>query len=186
MSTDTNQFTLLAILILAVLTVIIIFKWSAIRQSWLDLKLCFCLNRLGLKQIVNFRCPDGLGGHFIIDRLLMRPDGFSVIVFMKYPGIIFCSENIDEWSQVLEGKSYKFKNPLVHLEYQVNAVSACAPGIAVNGYLFFDHQAIFPKGHPDRVIQLDTIPQQLKRDKQASADASVESAWEKICSLATE
>ena len=99
---------------------------------------------------------------------------------MRYPGIIFCADNIDEWSQVLEGKSYKFKNPLVDLDYQVNAVSACIPGVPVDGYLFFDHQALFPKGYPERVIQLNTIPQSLKRNKHASVEAAVEFAWETI------
>ena len=182
---DVNQYALLAVLILAVLAIVIVLKRGAIRRSWLNIKTRFCLNRLGLKRLSNFSCPDGLGDHFVIDRLLMRPDGISVIVFKQYPGIIFCADNIDEWSQILEGKSYKFKNPLVDLEYQVNAVSACIPGVPVNGYLFFDHQALFPKGHPERVIQLDSIPQSLKRDKHASAETSVESAWEKLRSLIT-
>ena len=182
---DINQYVLLVVLFLAVFAIVIILNRGAIRQSWLNIKTRSCLNRLGLKNISNFRCPDGLGDNFVIDRLLMRPDGISVIVFKQYPGIIFCADNIDEWSQILEGKSYKFKNPLVDLEYQVNAVSACIPGVPVNGYLFFDHQALFPKGHPERVIQLDSIPQSLKRDKHASAETSVESAWEKLRSLIT-
>lgn len=182
---DANQYALLSALILATLVFVVVLKRRAIRQSWLNIKTRFCLNRLGLKHISNFRCPDGLGDHFIIDRLLMRPDGISVIVFKQYPGIIFCADNIDEWSQILEGKSYKFKNPLIDLEHQVNAVSACIPGVAVNGYLFFDHQAFFPKGHPERVIQLNTIPQSLKKDKRAPTENSVEPAWEKLRSLIT-
>jgi len=182
---DINQYALLVVLFLAVFAIVIILNRGAIRQSWLNIKTRSCLNRLGLKNISNFRCPDGLGDNFVIDRLLMRPDGISVIVFKQYPGIIFCADNIDEWSQILEGKSYKFKNPLIDLEHQVNAVSACIPGVPVNGYLFFDHQALFPKGHPERVIQLNSIPQSLKRDKRASVETSIKSAWEKLCSLIT-
>jgi hypothetical protein len=177
---DVNQYVLLAALILMIFAIVIILKRGTIRQSWLNIKTRFYLNRLGLKHISNFRCPDGLGEYFIIDRLLMRPDGISVIIFKQYAGTIFCADNIDEWSQILQGKSYKFKNPLIDLEYQVNAVSACIPGVPINGYLFFDHQAFFPKGHPQRVIQLNTIPQSLKRDKLATAVTSVESAWEKL------
>lgn len=180
MTNDVNQYALLAALILMMFAIVIVLKRGAIRQSWLNIKTRFCLNRLGFKQITGFMCPDGLGDHFIIDRLLMCPDSITVIVFMRYPGIIFCADNIDEWSQVLEGKSYKFKNPLVDLDHQVNAVSACIPGVPVNGYLFFDHQALFPKGYPERVIQLNTIPQSLKRNKHASVEAAVEFAWETI------
>ncbi len=183
MTNDVNQYALLSALILATLAFVVVLNRRVIRQLWLNIKTRFCLNRLGLKHISNFRCADGLGDYFIIDRLLMRPNGISVIVFKQYPGIIFCADNIDEWSQILEGKSYKFKNPLIDLECQINAVSACIPGVPVNGYLFFDHQAFFPKGHPERVIQLNTIPQSLKRDKRVSTENSVESAWEKLRGL---
>ncbi len=180
---DVNQYALLFALILVALALVVVLKRRTVRQSWLNIKTRFYLNRLGFKGISNFRCPDGLGDYFIIDRLLMRPDGISVIIFKQFSGVIFCADNIDEWSQILEGKSYKFKNPLIDLEHQVNAVSACIPGVPVNGYLFFDHQALFPKGHPERVIQLDTIPQSLKRDRHAATGTPIESAWEKLRSL---
>jgi len=182
-SNDVNQYALLIALVLAVLVLVIVLKRGAIRQLWLNIKTRFYLNRLGLKGISNFRCPDGLGDYFIIDRLLMSPDGISVIIFKQFSGIIFCADNIDEWSQILEGKSYKFKNPLIDLEHQVNAVSACIPGVPVNGYLFFDHHALFPKGHPERVIQIDTIPQSLKRGRHAATGTPIKSAWEKLRSL---
>jgi len=182
-SNDVNQYALLIALVLAVLILVIVLKRGAIRQLWLNIKTRFYLNRLGLKGISNFRCPDGLGDYFIIDRLLMCPDGISVIIFKQFSGVIFCADHIDEWSQILEGKSYKFKNPLIDLEHQVNAVSSCIPGVPVNGYLFFDHRALFPKGHPERVIQIDTIPQSLKRNRHAVTGTPIKSAWEKLRSL---
>jgi hypothetical protein len=84
---------------------------------------------------------------------------------------------------MLAGKSYRFKNPLIELDYQVKAVSACIPGVAVDGYLFFDTQAEFPKGHPDRVIRSDSIPEALKRNKHLKVQPSVESAWKKLLKL---
>ena len=178
-----DQYLPLIVLIGAVVFAIILFLGrNKIRHIWLSVKTRYCLNRLGIKQITNFRCPDGLGGYFIIDRLLMLSDGISLVIFKQYPGSIFCADNIEEWSQIVDGKSYHFHNPLIDLDYQINAVSACIPGIPVDGFLFFDHQADFPKGHPERVIQMDTIPQSLIRDKDTDAQESVVSAWELLCS----
>lgn len=178
-----DQYALLIGLILVVLAIIIYLGHSRIKHTWLNFQTRSRLNSLGLKQISNIQCPDGLGHYFTIDRLVMRQDGISLLLFKQYPGVIYCADDIDEWTQMLAGKSYRFKNPLVDLDYQVKAISACIPDVEVNGYLLFDHGAEFPKGHPDRVIHLDKIPEALQRDKQHKVQASVESAWEKLCAL---
>lgn len=174
---------LLIALILVVLAIVIYQGRGNIEHAWLNIKTRYCLKHLGLKQISNLKCPDGLGSYFIIDRLVMRHDGISLIVFKQYPGTIFCADDIEQWTQMLAGKSYRFKNPLVDLDYQVKAVSACVEDVPVNGFLLFDPQAKFPKGHPDRVIHLDNIPEALKRNKQVKVQAAVEAAWEKLSTL---
>jgi len=181
-----DQYALLIGLTLMMLAAIIYLGHSTFNQVWLNIQTRSRLKSLGLKQISNFQCPDGLGNYFTIDRLVMRHDGISLLLFKQYPGVIYCADDIDEWTQMLAGKSYRFKNPLVDLDYQVKAVSACMPDVAVNGYLLFDHRAEFPKGHPDRVIHFDQIPEALKRNKQHKVQASVESAWEKLSALKTD
>lgn len=178
-----DQYVLLIALLLVTFAIVIYLGRSNFSQAWLNVKTRYRISRLGLKQISDFQCPDGLGDYFTINRLVMRHDGISLLVFKQYPGTIFCAEDIDEWTQMLSGRSYRFKNPLVELDYQVKAVSACVPDVPVNGFLLFDHRARFPKGHPDRVIQLDKIPEALKRDAQHKVMASVESAWETLSTL---
>ena len=175
-----DHYALLIILALVALAIAIFMGRSSLSQAWLSLKTRHRLNRLGLKQISNFQCPDGLGNYFTIDRLVMRHDGISLLLFKQYPGSIFCADDIREWTQLLSGKSYRFKNPLIDLDYQIKAVSACIPGVPVNGFLFFDYQAEFPKGHPERVIRLDGIPESLKRNRQEKVKPAVESAWAKL------
>ena len=178
-----DQYVLLIALLLVALVVVMYLGRRNLIQAWLNAKTRYRLNRLGLKEISNFQFPDGLGNYFNIDRLIMRHDGISLLLVKQYPGSIFCAEDIDEWTQMLAGKSYRFKNPLIDLDYQVKAVSACIPGVPVDGFLFFDTQAEFPKGHPDRVIRSDSIPEALERNKDLKAQASVESAWEKLSAL---
>ena len=178
-----DQYVLLIALILVALAIVIYLGRSNFKHAWLNIKTRYRLNHLGLKHITNFQCPDGLGHYFNIDRLVMRHDGISLLVFKQYPGSIFCADDIDQWTQMLAGKSYRFKNPLVDLDHQVRAVAACIPDVPVNGFLLFDRQAEFPKGHPDRVIHLDKIPEALKLNKQHKVQACVESAWEKLRTL---
>ncbi len=154
-----------------------------IKQWWLNRKTRKSLNRLGIKRLVNFKCPDGLGYHFIIDRLILRQDGITLLLYKQYPGKIYCADDIDQWTQVLGRKSYRFDNPFYGLDCQIKAVSEFAPNVPVNGYLFFDHLAEFPKGKPSRVIQINEIPEELKLNKKEKADKSVMLAWKKLQSI---
>jgi len=169
----------IALVVLAC-AIIIYLNRRKIKHAWLNLKTRYRLNHLGLKQISNLQCPDGLGHHFTIDRLVLRHDGISLLAQKCYPGKIFCADQIDDWTQMTGKKSYRFKNPLYELDHQVKAVSACVPGVPVNGFLFFDHLTEFPKGHPDRIIHLKKIPEELKRNKHDEVDASVLSAWKSL------
>ena len=79
----------------------------------------------------NFKFPDGLGNYFTVDRLILRQDGISLLVFKQYPGSIFCADGIDEWTQMLAGKSYRFQNPLIDLDFQIKAISSFVPDVPV-------------------------------------------------------
>lgn len=169
----------LALILLAFIFAVFLNR-QKIKHGWLNLKTRRRLKRLGVKQLVDFKCPDGLGHHYVIDRLILRPDGISLLLFKCYPGKIFCADNIDDWTQMLGQKSYRFKNPLYDLECQIKAVSARVPNVPVDGYLFFDYHSEFPKGHPDRVLHLKNIPPQLAKNKNNEVEASVMAAWKKL------
>jgi len=179
-----SQYGLYTAVALLVVAVILFLNRRKINHIWLNVKTRYRLKRLGYKQLSNFQCPDGLGHYFTIDRLILRHDGITLLVSKQYPGKIFCADNIDDWTQMLGQKSYRFKNPLDDLDYQIKVISARIPGVAVNGFLFFDHQATFPKGHPERVIYLDKIPDELKRSNNVKVETSVMSAWEQLTAIA--
>ena len=176
----TGQYLLLVISALLLVAVVIFLNRQRIKYAWLNFKTRYRLNRLGFKQKVNFQWPDGMGHHFTIDRLILRQDGITLLAYKQYPGKIFCADNIDDWTQMLGQKSYRFKNPLSDLDDQIKAISANIPDVPVNGFLFFDHLAEFPKGHPDRVIYLENIPAELKPGKDQDVKASVMSAWTQL------
>ena len=168
----------LALVVIAALAVYL--NRKRIRNRWLHKKTRRCLKRLGLKQLKDIRWPDGLGHYFVIDRLILRHDGITLLMLKPYPGKLFCSENLDYWTQMLGHKSYRFKNPLYELNNQIKAISACIPDVPVNGFLYFDSQAEFPKGHPDSVIHYNKIPDELRRNKKHKVKKNVQSAWNKL------
>ena len=175
----------LLIALAALLLVIILYlNRKKVKHHWLNLKTRYCLNRLGFKQITHLKCPDGLGHHFTIDRLILRHDGITLLVYKRFPGKIFCADKIDDWTQMMGQRSFRFKNPLYDLDYQIKAVSACIPNVPVNGYLFFDHLTEFPRGHPERIIYLKKIPEELKRSKHDKVEKTVMSAWKKLLLMA--
>lgn len=169
-------------LAIAAVALLLLFR-KKIRHGWRNLKTRRCLKRLGHKQILNLQWPDGLGHYFTINRLIMRPDGISLLVYHQYPGKIFCADSIDDWTQMVGQKSYRFKNPLYELDYQIKAIAADLPEVPVNGFLFFHHLAEFPKGHPERVIHLEKIPDELKRNRKAEVTVAVHTAWKKLATL---
>ncbi|NOQ90766.1 MAG: hypothetical protein GQ549_07450 [Gammaproteobacteria bacterium] len=175
--------SLLAALVLFISMMIFFVFKRKIQQVWKNYRTRSLLNRLANKQYKQWRCPDGLGYHFIIDRVLLRPDGISLLVYNKFPGKIFCAENIDEWTQMLGQKSYRFKNPLHDLDCKIKAVKACVPDVDVDGFLFFDQQTEFPKGYPDRVIFKGNMPEMLTRSK-TKVQKPVLAAWQKLGQLA--
>jgi len=137
-----------------------------------------CLNKIGVEQIRNLACPDGLEGHYSIDRLALTHDAILVIAYKPYVGNIYCAERIAEWTQVIGQKSFKFENPLFELENQITALTLAFGSIPLRGYLFFSHSAVFPKGHPESVLQPDSIPPHFMRDHQQVVKEEVQAAWD--------
>jgi len=168
-----------AISLLAIALIIYINRLQ-IKQAWLNFRTRYCLSNLGLEQLTNIKCPEHLEHDFTIERLLLRHNGLTLIIYKKYPGRIFSSENIAEWTQMLGLKSYPFKNPLFELNYQIKAISACLDGIPVNGYLFFDHTAEFPKGMPNQVMTPDKVPPELQLNNRHQVETRVMAAWKML------
>lgn len=146
-----------ALTLIAIATILAI-NWRKMRAGWLEWHTHRGLDKIGIKQIKNAVCADGFEGKFEIDRLVMLHDSILVIAFRPYSGNIYCAESISEWTQILDQKSYKFKNPLFELENQVSAIQNYLPGVNIRGVLIFDYSASFPKGQPEQVMHLDNIP----------------------------
>ncbi len=178
----TNQnLIILSALFIAVL--IIFLNWKVARTLWLEWRTRRCLSQVGIKQHRNVKCADGLDGEFTLDRLIMLPNAIVLINFKRYSGNIYCSDRIPEWTQVVEQKSFKFENPLFDLENQLTAIRHLLPDVTIKGYLFFDHTARFPKGHPETVLHPDNIPSEFLGINCAEPVPAIISAWKSLTEM---
>lgn len=143
-------------------------------------KTCKCLEKLGLDQIMQLHCPDGLGHHLIIDRIVMLDHAILIIKYMQFPGKIFGSESIDQWTQMLPSQSHKFPNPLYALNIQIQSLSKCLPNIPIEGRVFFDATAEFPKGFPDKIIHPDHMEKRLFANNRHSVSDKILQAWHQL------
>jgi hypothetical protein len=170
--------TLLAITIIASINAK---KLRHVVMSWRKRRL---LNSIGIKQKHNLIYSDELDGSFKVDRLILLKDSILLISLKQYAGNIYCAEKITEWTQVIDKKSYKFRNPLFELENQISSLQTIVPGITIKGAMFFDYTAAFPKGYPNSVLHQGNIPEYfLTKYEVADAAYPVLKAWETLVEL---
>jgi len=174
-----SELVAFAILAIALLLILYINRHRLLIR-WREWRMQRCLGKIGVEQIRNLVCPDGLDGYYHIDRLALTPDAILLITYKPFVGNIYCAERIAEWTQVVGQKSFKFANPLFELENQITALTLALGSLPLRGCLLFSHSAVFPKGHPAAVLQPETIPAQYRRDPGLPIRAEVQTAWDHL------
>jgi len=138
------------------------------------------LRRLGVRSMENIHLPDGTGGEVTIDHLLLGRDAILVVGVMRFEGLIFGSPRTDQWTQVINRKSYKFDNPDQHLQRQINAVRLVVPDARVSGWHLFGYGAKFPKDKPDSVLRLADVRSLPKRPRRRDIPKPLHAAWKQL------
>ena len=180
-----NNLTLQALLlptiaIVAVVLLVLLISQSPLPQKFRNWRINRLLNSIGCEQIRQFSFPDGLGGQYVADRLALCEDEILIISYRPYRGKIYCAEKIDEWTQVVDRKSFKFENPLFEQNNKVASLSLLIKGTPIRGHIIYSPEVEFPKGKPDRVHVVTQIPERLHRDKIGEISTEVQSAWDKL------
>jgi hypothetical protein len=172
-----SEFVAYAIIAIAILLILYLNRKRLV-IGFHEWRIQRCLNNIGTEQIRDLICPDGLEGHYNIDRLALTRDAILVITYKPYVGNIYCAERISEWTQMIGQKSFKFENPLFELDNQITALTLAFGSAPLQGHLFFSHSAVFPKGHPNAVLQPDNIPPHFMRDHGQAVKEDVRAAWD--------
>ena len=166
-------------LIIVVLLLINNRKESASRQMTAILKPYI------LDEIKAVIVPDGIGGLLEIEHLILMEQGLLLVETYPMSGNMFGAETIDKWTQLLDGRSYKFANPLRHIRTSRQALMILAPNIPIFCRVVFNADSIFPKGKPEEVSVLSSLSDDLLKIQSSSLklDKSSE-VWQRIMRIA--
>lgn len=175
-----EQYLLILPGVLVVVVVLLAVSRKPLRHWRQERQIARAVKRMGVRMFSNVRLPDGLGGEVVIDNLLLAADAILVVDVKRFEGLIFGGEHTDAWTQVINTRSYRFTNPDVYLQQQVNAVRAVVPKAAVRGVHLFTHNARFPKGKPPSVLLLQELESRGRRPKMKGIPKDLRAAWEQV------
>jgi len=131
--------------------------------------------------------PDGIGGYFFIDYLILLPGRMLALNLHRGEGYVFGGENIELWTQIEKNNSRKFKNPLENVNLFVKHAADQLKFDGIMARVLFDSRSEFPKGVPEGVLQLANFHERMTAwasGKQV-AEAS-NKAWDKLSALVAE
>ena len=176
-----NDDLIAAVLATVIVVAVLLFLFRARLKNWRQERLIRkVIRRLGMRSMKNVHLPDGTGGEVTIDHLLLGRDAIIVVGVMRFEGLIFGSPHTDQWTQVINRRSYKFDNPDHKLQDQINAVKLIAPGVEVSGWHLFGHGANFPKDKPDNVLQPADIKSLPTRPRRGDIPKQLCTAWKQL------
>lgn len=110
-----------------------------------------------LEFVADVLVPDGMGGGFHVDFLLLTPRGAVVVDLRDVSGNVFGGDQMDEWTVMDGAHRFTFVNPQAALYDRVAAVKALAGELPVEGRVVFTRRARFPKGLPKWTVMLDAL-----------------------------
>jgi len=131
--------------------------------------------------------PDGIGGYFFIDYLILLPCRILALNLSKVNGYVFGGEGIELWTQVEDNKSTKFKNPLEDVQLFVKYVADQLKFDGMMARVLFDSRSEFPKGVPEGVLQLANFKESMAAwAEEARVAEATNKAWDKLSALLAE
>lgn len=143
------------------------------------------LRRFKKDEVQSIIIPDGIGGLIEVERLVLLEQGLLVIECYPMNGHLFGSEHIDQWTQIIDGRSFKFPNPAHHIQNVKHAIQLLVPKMPIYSRIVFTADGDFPKGIPEGVSLLKTLEADL--DTMISSVPIPElsqKAWERVLRIA--
>lgn len=134
-------------------------------------------------HLVDVLVPDGMGGSFHVDFLLLTPRGILVIDLRDVRGNVFGGDQMSEWTVMDGPRRSTFANPQSGLYDRVAAVKALAGEMPVEGRIVFTRRARFPKGLPKWTLTIDSLRSEFPAVDRSALSAAVgrfEAEWARV------
>ncbi len=175
-----TDYQLIGMAFIIIISVILVLLWKTRQSNQTHRYFPRIIKKISKHYMKNVLIPDAVEGSSFIDWMVLTPRGVLIISQKPYQGMIFASENISHWTQVVDRRSYSFDNPLRQLEVDVVTIKTLVPGVPVKGYVVFDRNSFFPKGKPKIVLTLNEIKQNISVFKEGEISDELKQAWDKL------
>jgi hypothetical protein len=131
--------------------------WRWYRQYRMRVALRAAVTAAGSDHLVDMLVPDGMGGGFHVDFLLLTTRGILVIDLRDVQGNIFGGDQMAEWTVMDGPRRFTFTNPQSALYDRIAAVRGVAGEVPVEGRIVFTRRGKFPKGLPKYTLMVDSL-----------------------------
>jgi hypothetical protein len=155
--------------------------WRWYRQYSARKALRAAVTAAGSDHLVDMLVPDGMGGGFHVDFLLLTPRGILVVDLRDVQGNIFGGDQMAEWTVMDGPRRFTFTNPQSSLYDRIAAVRAVAGDVPVEGRIVFTRRGRFPKGLPKWTLMVDSLRAEFPATEHYSdPDNRFSEAWQKL------
>jgi hypothetical protein len=121
----------------------------------------------------NVLVPDGNGGDYHLDFVLLTSRGVVIIDMRDFVGIVFGGDQMTSWTLMTGPSRTTFVNPQAGLYDRIASVKAIATDTPVEGRIVFTKRAKFPKGLPRFTVMLESVAAEFPKLGAAELEISV-------------
>jgi hypothetical protein len=167
----------------AVLGFALAFAWRWYRQYRARKALRAAVTVGSSDHLMDTLVPDGMGGSFHCDFLLLTLRGVVVIDLRDIRGNIFGGDQMVEWTVMDGAQRFTFTNPQSALYDRIAAVKAVAGDVPVEGRIVFTRRGKFPKGLPKWTLMLDALRSEFPPadfESPAESAARFREGWQRL------
>ena len=167
----------------AVLGFVLFWAWSWYRNYRARKALHGAVTGGAADHLVDSLVPDGMGGSYHVDFLLLTLRGVVVIDLRDIKGNIFGGDQMQEWTVMDGARRFTFTNPQSALYDRIAAVKAVAGDMPVEGRIVFTRRGRFPKGLPKFTLMIDALRAEFPAaDFESPADtiARFREGWQRL------
>jgi len=130
-------------------------RWWRLRRARRSLALA--ITSTGFEHLADVLVPDGNGGTYHVDYLVLTPRGILVVDLRDVNGNIFGGDQMTDWTVMNGPARHTFANPQGALYDRIAAVKALSGEVPVEGRIVFTRRARFPKGLPKWTVPVDAL-----------------------------
>ena len=123
----------------------------------------------------NVLVPDGNGGDYHLDFVLLTSRGIVIIDMRDFVGIVFGGDQMTAWTLMTGPSRTTFVNPQAGLYDRIASVKAVIQDqqTPVEGRIVFTKRAKFPKGLPRFTVMLESVAAEFPKLGAAELEVAV-------------